>query len=1725
MFRPLRQQPSRRAPQRQRARLSLVVEQLEDRCVPSTSTFTVMNLNDGGPGSLRQAIMDANSHAGADVIDFNVAGTIRLTSAALPAITDTVNIDGTSAPGFAGTPVIEVDYHSFAGLQFNSGSAGSALRSLALVNAAGAGVTINGDGGTLVAGNLIGLGLDGITAAGNSGDGLDLNASSGNTIGGTVAQDRNIISANQGNGISISNSSGNQIVGNFIGTDGTGTLARGNAGNGILVTAGATGNTIGGSPGNVISGSDANGVLINGAATQNTVSGNLIGLTASGNAALGNTLDGVQVQNANNNLIGQSNPVTGITYDDAANVSIQPVSGWQGIRGSDTSGQYLITGTSNANGLLFQGTMAGVGTSYAVNYPGASNSSVYGPNNLGNGVLQLVGTYRTANATGVTVNGFLFQGTTANLSQSAGYSTIDYPGAVYNYVHSTMGGLVVGNYDSPASHGSNGLPLGPGHAFLYNIANKTFLTDIVFPGSLSNTAYGIWYNGGTSYTICGGYSTVAVNNFADQNQPIGQAYLVDYNAATGTFSNWTSFSYPNGNNYVTHFEGISSVEKGVYTLSADSLQSGTNNPAQGSFVTVARNADGSFGTATWVNLNYPGPDPTTNITSSNSVYGNQVVGIVIGPQATLSFEATVNSGFQLSNVISANGGNGIDLNAANNNQVAMNYIGTDVTGTLDLGNAGDGVLMTAGAMGNLIGGSATGGNDPTNNVFVRPPQGNLISGNAANGVFITGAATQNTLSGNFIGTAASGNSALGNTMDGVAIQNADGNSLLGCAFQTDPFVFYNVISGNGGNGLRVTNSNNTTIQANFFGIGADNNTAVGNHLSGVVVEGTSANTVMGGPIPLGNVDAANGQNGIVVKDTASGFTSYNTFCGLAAFSDNLNLGNGQDGMLITSTGANILIRTNVITRNGNDGIEISGAAQGVHVNGNIIGLNTQGKVPMGNIHNGLEVDGNASGIVIGGPQLTFNIIPYNVIAANGGNGVAIDGSAINIQVDASYIGTDLTGTAAFGNGQAGVYLGAGTMCTTIGSTDPSLLTVISGNLGNGIDIRGAMCNSVVGSLIGTNALGLLPLPNGSNGVFISNSSSNTIGGASAGSPNLIAFNGANGILVNSGNSNDFSENSIYSNTLLGIALAPWANMNQASPVLTSAVSLPLGMQVSGTLTSLPNTTFTIEFFANAVSGPSGRYFLGSQPVSTNAAGSAAFTFLLPLPPNGAHFITATATDPSSNTSEFGPPLRSQDSSVGPLPAPTANSPAPGAILTTDQPTFTWTAVSGAGSYTVWITDNNTGKVVSVQAGAAATRVTVPPANALTPGHGFTWWVGAVNTISLTTSWDQGQSFTVAPLSAPTATSPGPGATLSTDQPTFGWTAVTDAGSYKVWITDNNTGQVVVVPAGAGATSLVVPSTSALTPGHGFTWWVAAVSTNGLVTSWNQGQRFSVAPLAVPTATSPAPGAVLTTDQPTFSWTAVRGAGSYKVWITDNNTGQVVVVPAGAAATSVVVPPTSALTPGHGFTWWVGAVSTNGLATSWDQGQGFSIAPLPAPTATRPAPGAVLTTDQPTFGWTTVSAAASYEVWITDNNTAQVVVLQAGAGATSLVVPPSKALTPGHSFTWWVGAVSTNGLATSWDQGQGFSIAPLTAPTGLATSGPRDQPTFMWSAVTDAGSYELWLADTTSGQVSTFANLTATTFSLPGNMALKPGDSYTWWVGAVSTNGAIIVWSNGVAIMG
>lgn len=199
------------------------VEALETRLTPTA--YTVSSLADSGAGSLRAAITSVNGDPTADTINFSVAGVIRLTSGALPTLTRTVNIDGRTAPGFSNAPVVEIDYNGFAGL-----SLVGRLASLSIVNANGPGLTLFGT----AVGNYIGLALDGSVAA-NTGVGLLIPVGSGpNTIGGTTALDRNVISGNGAGGIQISGQA--YVEGNFIGTDRSGQAPAGNHGNGVTIT-------------------------------------------------------------------------------------------------------------------------------------------------------------------------------------------------------------------------------------------------------------------------------------------------------------------------------------------------------------------------------------------------------------------------------------------------------------------------------------------------------------------------------------------------------------------------------------------------------------------------------------------------------------------------------------------------------------------------------------------------------------------------------------------------------------------------------------------------------------------------------------------------------------------------------------------------------------------------------------------------------------------------------------------------------------------------------------------------------------------------------------------------------------------------------------------------------------------------------------------------------------------------------------------------------------------------------------------------------------------------------------------------------------------------------------------------------------------------------------------------------------------------------------------------
>jgi len=350
--------------------------------------FVVINTNDSGAGSLRQAIIDANNLAGADTISFNLSGagakTISLQTA-LPALTAGVTIDGNTQPGFAGTPLVALR-RTGAGSTLQITAGNSVLRGLDFCSIPSSQTTatdieILSNGGNRIEGNVIseaGLRLrtsnniiGGTTGAaanrfkanpgssnlvilgpaatanivqGNSfiaqpscnppgrcGTSISLSSAPNTVVGGTTAQSRNIIFASAFMAdILVDDSPGTRIQGNYVGVDSTGIQPSGSF-EGIRVF--GTNVLIGGTTTasrNVISGHLGEGVVFESDGTVDTnhlLQGNYIGIAATGTQSLGNR-DGVVIRGARRTTIGGSEPARNVISGNRfLGVSVVPIVG------------------------------------------------------------------------------------------------------------------------------------------------------------------------------------------------------------------------------------------------------------------------------------------------------------------------------------------------------------------------------------------------------------------------------------------------------------------------------------------------------------------------------------------------------------------------------------------------------------------------------------------------------------------------------------------------------------------------------------------------------------------------------------------------------------------------------------------------------------------------------------------------------------------------------------------------------------------------------------------------------------------------------------------------------------------------------------------------------------------------------------------------------------------------------------------------------------------------------------------------------------------------------------------------------------------------------------------------------------------------------------------------------------------------------------------------------
>ena len=307
--------------------------------IASAETYTVTATRDSLAGSLRQAIEEANAHAGPDTILFNIpasdpgyaAGVFTIRpDTALPDLTDDGTVvDGTSQSAHQGDtnplgPEIELDGTEAGtsnGLTVLGGSI--QIRGLVINRFAEVGIRVMGTTarGALIVGNYIGTDPTGMIGQGNEYGGIWVEfGANGARIGGSTMDERNIISGaaisvnlKTGTGVYVEEADSIRIIGNYVGVNRDATATLPNKGVGVCIR--ETHHTvIGGTnpgEGNVIGGNHDCGIVVRmPTATMNTISGNFIGTDPSGLLDLGNSLQGIQLDfGARNNMIGPSNTI------------------------------------------------------------------------------------------------------------------------------------------------------------------------------------------------------------------------------------------------------------------------------------------------------------------------------------------------------------------------------------------------------------------------------------------------------------------------------------------------------------------------------------------------------------------------------------------------------------------------------------------------------------------------------------------------------------------------------------------------------------------------------------------------------------------------------------------------------------------------------------------------------------------------------------------------------------------------------------------------------------------------------------------------------------------------------------------------------------------------------------------------------------------------------------------------------------------------------------------------------------------------------------------------------------------------------------------------------------------------------------------------------------------------------------------------------------------------
>lgn len=1207
-----------------------------------TGDLVVTNTDDSGLGSLRLAIQVANIRPDTNQITFRIPGTgpfvIRPVTP-LPEITSPVILDGTTQPGFKGTPLIglrgDLEKPGVSGLVI---SAPSVVKGLAINGWPQNGMVLKAPGGNIIQGNYIGFQSFTEFAPGNLGHGILISNSSANRIGGTQPGEGNVIGGNAQSGVALwatnsvdpsARTDENVIQGNRIGWITTQSLpAIFNGGSGVQIIGSCSNTWIGGNTaaaGNNLSGNEANGIEIVGDASDTRVQGNRIGIAEDGATILGNFLQGVL-----------------ITGRESGRYPIRT------LIGGTNAGQGNVIAGNNVNGIEIQGRAEGI---------------------------QIIGNFIGTNPQGTQTWPNSFAGISISQEFSATLESLAPVSILNNKIaHNYHEGINVEDRRAPNNPFNKGILIRKNSIFANQLqgiflgptgwaANDAGDTDEGANGqqnfpelvraivSLDGTVEvrgRLGSRANTSYTL--DFYASAQCDFDGEGE--GQTWLTSTVVQTDSVGS-AEFSVvlgklPEGQKWLTATAtDPEQSTSGFSTCLDESVFEGSQAP------TIAQQPLGASTFLGWdvlLSVADLGSGPLTyqwfhdNVavaagTNASLVLdhakasdaGNyfliisNTLGSVTSQVASVSLKALPSDAILVVNALDEGTGSLrqaiLDANTApGTNTILFRIPGSglvSISPSSPLPSITDPVVIDGTTQsgfngspkielrGDMAGSVASG-------LVLEAPstvRGLCINRFELNGIELS-APGYHHIVGNYIGTDITGTKPLPNNGAGILTRQAI-DSDIGGSTAADR----NLISGNRFSGVEIAEgATDIRIRGNYIGTDITGLIAMGNRGAGVLISSASRVSLGGSQPGDGNLISGNLQSGV-----------------------NLNINLAQNPPLPTD--ANV-------------------------IQGNRIGVGVDGITRLANGGSGVLIFGNCSKTLVGGT----NALSGNTISGNQFNGVEIVGNASDTQVLGNRIGTDDLGYSIVQNLLDGILISAGgiggaPIGTHIGSTNVGGGNVISGNSYSGIEIdaRGSGTR-IEGNFIGTDPRLISRMGNTFAGIFVSQeevaNAANT--GPVVIERNVIAFNLEAGVDVQDRRSpnNPYNtritirRNSIFENRLLGIDLQPTgttpndkgdadngANIRQNYPVLTNVVVAADGKAtVQGKLNSKGSQTYTLDFYSNVECDPSGygegQTWLQSTTVKTDSVGNVDFSVDVGALPANHKWITATATDPAQNTSEF-----------------------------------------------------------------------------------------------------------------------------------------------------------------------------------------------------------------------------------------------------------------------------------------------------------------------------------------------------------------------------------------------------------------------------------------------------------------------------------------------------------